>query len=414
MTGLKKNVLTILFVTGCIATAAAQTRTLAFYINSGQSNSPLLKDDQNQIKSNLLDSLVLRASRRPQVLANGQLMAAPTIHGYGYDKAITNGGNYVGVISVSQDLVHTDMAPRLRDIALSNESLGNNMKINILDLKRDITSQYLTAYAAYRLWQANNQVFGLLSRQLKIVETLTTRGIYTQADYLGLQVALQSQEVSLEQLYIQYRTDIAALNYLCGIKDTAAVLLEQPVIPEPNPATERSSVFMRPYLIDSLRIVNNKSLTDSRYKPSLSWFADAGVETSQPGMIRKNIGASFGVNLSVPIYDGKQRSLEYRKLNVAEDTRKEYERYTQSRNEQQREMLMQQLRESDNLTQKISGSLKTVETLIEVYQKRMTTGDTRITDLVAALNNYILLENGLEQAKINRLAILNELNYLNH
>jgi len=53
----------------------AQTKNLDYYINSGIANSPLLKDYQNQVSSNYIDSQRLRATYRPQVngMANNSI-----------------------------------------------------------------------------------------------------------------------------------------------------------------------------------------------------------------------------------------------------------------------------------------------------------------------------------------------------
>ena len=44
-----------------------QEKKLDMYIMSGITNSPLLKDFKNQVESNLIDSLRINASYKPQV-----------------------------------------------------------------------------------------------------------------------------------------------------------------------------------------------------------------------------------------------------------------------------------------------------------------------------------------------------------
>src|SRR4051812_37535012 len=82
----------------------AQTRSLDFFISNGLQNSPLLKDYAEQIKLNAYDSSMISASNKPQLNGIGQIMMAPTYHGFGYDAAVTNGGNYEAVASVSQTI----------------------------------------------------------------------------------------------------------------------------------------------------------------------------------------------------------------------------------------------------------------------------------------------------------------------
>ena len=78
------------------------SQSLDYYINLGLQNSPLLKDYQNQISSGTIDSLLMRAYQKPQVDENSQIWYAPSNSHYGYDEAVTNGGNYSSLVGVSQ------------------------------------------------------------------------------------------------------------------------------------------------------------------------------------------------------------------------------------------------------------------------------------------------------------------------
>lgn len=394
--------------------APAQTRDLGYYLHSATSHSPLLKDYRNRIRSGSLDSMLIRAAHRPQVLANGQVMIAPVIHGYGYDEAITNGGNYEAILSVSQPLfTQRILEPQYRSLALRGQTIGNEARISTLDLKKSITAQYITAYATYQQILSGKEVLQLLEAQQDILKKLAQSGVYKQTDYLNFLVTLQSQQIALSQLQMQYQTEISMLNYLCGIQDTSSVLL---AVPEITPAVRThgsASVFYRKYVLDSLKIINNKAAIDARYKPSVNWFADAGLQSSQPSTFDKNFGAAFGVNLSIPVYDGKQRRLEYRKLKIAEDTRAGYASFFKQQYDQQRAMLLQQLSQSRQLNAQITDKLKAAQLLMDADKQLLNTGNLPITDYALAIHNYLSIKNDLIQSQISTLLILNELNYWN-
>lgn len=404
-----------LFFSAAGFTAYAQTQDLNYYIQQGENNSPLLKDYQNQIKTGAYDSMLIKAANRPQVLANGQVTISPSLHGYGYDQAITNGGNYAALVTVSQPIFNKGiLAPQYRNIALQNQALNNTSRISKLDLKKNISAQYISAYATYQQLLSNKEVYQLLYTQQAILKKLVQSGLYQQTDYLNLQVALQSQEITVSQLIMQYKTDIATLNYLCGINDTGMVLLTEPDLSAIGYYDKSNSVFFRQFTIDSLKIANNKSMVDARYKPSVSWFADAGMQSSRPDLIYKSFGADFGLNLSVPIYDGKQRNLDYQKLKIAENTREDYASFFNHQYNQQRAMLVQQLNESESLVSQIQEKLKSAQLLIDLDKKQLNAGDLRITDYILAVNNYLTIKNNLDQAEISRYQIINQLNYWNH
>ncbi|MGI8634012.1 MAG: TolC family protein, partial [Segetibacter sp.] len=61
----------------------------------------------------------------------------------------------------------------------------------------------------------------------------------------------------------------------------------------------------------------------------------------------------------------------------------------------------------------INEQIKYVQTLISANAKLLQTGDIRISDYVLALTNYTNARNILNQNYINRLRIVNQINYWN-
>ena len=49
----------------------------------------------------------------------------------------------------------------------------------------------------------------------------------------------------------------------------------------------------------------------------------------------KNFGTSVGLDLTVPIYDGKQKKMQYRKLDISERSRSNYQNFYTSQYYQQ-------------------------------------------------------------------------------
>src|SRR3954471_19437014 len=87
------------------AAAFGQNYSLDFYIGQGISNSPLLRDYQNQVLSNQVDSARIRATYKPQVGVTSNNSYSPVINGFGYDYAITNGGNVSALVGVNKTFV---------------------------------------------------------------------------------------------------------------------------------------------------------------------------------------------------------------------------------------------------------------------------------------------------------------------
>jgi outer membrane protein TolC len=237
--------------------------------------------------------------------------------------------------------------------------------------------------------------------------------VYRQTDYLTFLVTRQQQELSVKQLTIQLQNDYATLNYLSGIVDTAEALLAEPAVAlQPLPEINQS-VFFRKFMLDSLQLGNSRALVDFSYKPRVNLFADAGYNSTLTYLPYKNFGTSFGVNITVPIYDGHQKKLQYSKLSIAEKTRQGYKNFFTAQYRQQVAQLMQQLKATAELIEEINHQIKYAEGLINVNIKLLETGDAKIADLVIAVNNYLTAKNLLTQNNTSRLQIINQINYWN-
>jgi len=403
-----------LFLAFCIAANAfPQKRTLDYYLSEGLKNSPLLKDYENQLRSGSMDSLITLSAYKPQVNVTSQALIAPTGNNFGYDEAITNGGNYAAVIAVKQSLFNDKIrSAQLENIRLLKQSSGINKTITQTDLKKGITLQYITAYTGFDLMQSDLMIIAMLADQHKAVKYLVEGGIYQQTDLMNLAVSQKAQEIAYKQAFIQYKNNVALLNLLCGIVDTTTVELAKPMLEITNHFDMQKSPVMLQSKIDSLKNTNAKNRVDLNYRPKLEAFADAGFMAVKPLNIPRNFGTSFGLNLSVPVYDGKQRLLEYKKIEISEKSRMLYRDFYTTQYSQQYRQLNEQLRLADDLILDINLQLMQQKELIDLYKVEIEKGLVKFTDFLLVINNYTSTRNSLAVAEMNRLQLINQLNFL--
>jgi len=392
----------------------AQNDNLDYYLNQAIRNSPLLKDYQNQVESNRLDSQRILAGYKPQVSGNSINSYAPVIGGWGYDEAISNGTNVIATVGVNKTFVgRKNLNAQFTSIGLESKSISNTSKISEQELKRTITAQYVTAYGDMEQLRFNKEVFELLMKEETILKGLTQRNVYRQTDYLTFLVTLQQQRLVYRQLQVQFQSDYSSLNYLCGITDTTAVNLQDPGLVIAHLPELSNSIFYRQFDLDSMKLLNNKTLVDFSYKPKLNVFADAGFNSTLSFEPYKNFGTSFGFSVTVPIYDGHQRKIQYSKIDIQERTRTNYRSFFVSQYHQQIAQLTQQLRATEELIGQINDQIRYSESLITANQKLLETGDAKIAEYIIALNNYLNSRNLLTQNNITRMQIINQLNYWN-
>ncbi|MGV8879072.1 MAG: TolC family protein [Sphingobacteriaceae bacterium] len=411
------NLPSTIILAGCISCFSAgsyaqvPSRKLGYFIQQAQTNNPILADYRNQAKSLAYDSALVYAKKKPQV--NGMVTGyyAPRIKGYGFDEVITNGQALEGLLQVDYSLLNGNRSRNtLERVKLSADSIKYASGFAHLDLERNITEQYLLAYASQQDVDFNQQLVDLLANEDTLLRKLTRSNIYKQSEYLTFLVTYQQQKLTLQQAVLSHKNYFATLNYLAGIADTTTSILERPVI-YLQKLVETSTFFNKKFEVDSLIGQNQKSLIALRYKPLLSIYANGGYNSSLMFQPYKNFGTSVGLNFSIPIYDGHQRKLAYNKIDLSLRTIANYKDFFTRQRDQQLNLISVQLASTEQLFPQIEQQLKFAKGLMEVDARLMHTGDVRISDFVIAINNYLSVQNLLVQTTLNRFKLINQFNY---
>ena len=340
-------------------------------------------------------------------------MLKPFVHEREYYIELTK-TQVSALVGVNKALVGPkNLRNQFETIHLQRLGIENAAKISEQDLKRSITAQYITTYGDWQQLSFLTETIAMLQREQLLLKTLTERNVYRQTDYLTFLVTLQQQELAVKQANIQFQSNYATLNYLCGITDTGTVALQEPPVTLATLPSEEHSVFFQQYMLDSLKLVNQRATLDFSYKPRLNVIADAGYNSSLADLPYKNFGTSIGLGLVVPIYDGKQRKLLRNKIAIAEDTRAHYRSFFLKQFNQQIAQLIQQLKATQELISDINTQIRYSDGLIQANRKLLVTGDARIADWVIAINNYLSARNLLTQNTVARWQIINQINYWN-
>ncbi len=391
-----------------------QSKDLNYFIKKSLQNNPKIPELQNLILQNRVDSELIVAANRWQVSGNGNAYYAPIVKGWGYDEVITNKQQLAALVAVNKNIYNAkNLSLQYQNLQLQNDSLNNSVAIYNQDLKKSVISQYITTYGDQMQLDFNDQVIRLLSNEEQILKALTQKNVYKQSDYLAFLVTLQQQQLARNQLLVQYKNDYSTLNYLAGIVDTTSETLSAPELQVIPNYQARELPFFINYKIDSLQIENQRMITKVQYRPKVNLFADAGYQSTFILTPYKNFGYSFGINVTIPIFDGGQKQLQYSKLNIRERTLQRNRQFFNNQYQQQILQLNQQLKDLENLTATIQKQINYLETLIKVNGKLLETGDIRITDYVLALNNYITAKNLVVQNQVARYQVIQQLNYWN-
>ena len=390
----------------------AQERNVKYYIDQALTNSPLLIDYQNQILSNRIDSMRIGAGLGPQVNFISNNIYAPTINGWGYDEVITDQSNIGAMVSVSKELKsRANRQNQYEALQWQNRSITNSRKISEQDLIKSVIEQYITTYGLWQQFLNDNDIIGMLRKEDIILRKLTEKGVYLQTEYLTFLGTVQQKELELLQTKIQYKSSFFALNYLCGISDTAVLHLSEPDIEMAFIPKPEKSVFYQQFITDSLKLVTVDKQIDFEYQPKASVSIDAGYLSSFLVQPEKNFGASIGLNFSVPIYDGHQRKMQHDKIRIAEQTLLNYSEFYKIQYQQQIRQLMEQLEGNRLVEEQTANQIRYAQSLINANHKLIETGEVRISDYILAINNLMTLKGMLVQNNLDKYRIINQINY---
>jgi outer membrane protein TolC len=393
--------------------AQGQSRSLNFYLDEGIRNSPLLKDYSNQVNSAMIDSLLIRAARLPQVEAKSQLLYSPAYKNFGYDEVVTDGGNYQAVVGVSQAILNKrELSNKYQSVNIQRQYAVNSSRISVAELKRIITDQYLVTYTDYSDLTFNKSFLGLAYKENDIIRQFVINGLCKQTDYLSLQIETQTLEILVNQLKNQFEKDIRLLNRLCGLSDTVVYELVLPALEiKGNNEVMKSPLYIQ-YKLDSLRIANEMAGIDIKYRLKMNWFADAGFLTATPSNFYRHFGYSAGVSLSIPVYDGRQREKEKQKLSLAEDTRGSYQDNFRKQYYQQIKQFTDELKSLQVLSVQFENQLSTSQKLVDALKGQLESGIIQMTEFINAIKNYRNINKSLSDNRIRIQQVINELNYL--
>ena len=173
--------------------AFSQEKSLEFFLSEGLENSPVLKDLQNQVRSNSLDSMLVSASSHPQINFDGYMMYAPVVNGYGYSDVLTNGQNLSSTINISQTVFNRKtIRTQYAHIGILNRSLSNSLRISENELKREIVTRYLSACSINNELSFCQDLLNASQDEDRILRDLVKNGLYKQTEYLSFLIELQN------------------------------------------------------------------------------------------------------------------------------------------------------------------------------------------------------------------------------
>jgi len=423
---LKPNInLFAIGITLMVMTVTAQSN-LDFYLNTGYENSPLLKDYNNQKSINQLQNDLNSAQNSafnvylsadylfaPYFNNNGELISTnPSPDAIGYDAGITNGGLYSAQLNVEKNIFNGAVLDAYASqTSVKNEADQFNFELEKHKLTKAITDQYLTAYQSYLEYNLSKEIVDILKRQLSIISELAKKGYEKAQNFLLLKVEMQNQKVNLSEAYQNYKSEILQLNSLCGIKDTQYVIIDSVSLNLSN--SKNKHQFNQKFYLDSLSLNAQQSVFETKYSPRLKLFANTGLNAVEIDGIQKKFGFSAGLNFSLPLFDGGQKSIKQQQNEIAKETIGNYKNYSSNNLKLQRDNSLAKINSLRKNIDELNTQIKDYKQLLKISLEQLESGGISMIDYLTMLRNFIDIRKIKIEKEISYQMEINNYNYWN-
>ena len=413
---------TVLLLTGVIP---AQNN-LDYYLEKGIQNSPALQNYQNLQSISTLQSKLIKAQNStfhvymsadylfaPYFNNNGNLISTnPNPDAIGYDIGITNGGLYSALFNVERNILNGRVLNALQQQnEVNNRQYKFNFQLSKHELKKQITDQYLNAYQSLLEYRLSKEVMDNLIKQERITSGLVEKGYENTQNYLLLKVELQNQRINVKETLQNYKSNLVQLNSMCGIKDTTTVKIDSI-----NLSLERaldSSKFMKEFTLDSLAAATEQSVFETKYLPQLNLFMNTGLNAVELNGIRRKFGFSTGLSLSIPIYDGGQKSITRQQSRIAQETISSYKQHSKTNLKVLRENSLAKIKLMKENLNDLESQIIDYRKLIRISAEQLETGGISMIDYLTLLRNFIDLRKTKIGKEISYQMEINNFNYWN-
>jgi len=410
-----RTFITIILLAGGVACAQAQSRSLDYYVRQAIDHSPAIAEQRdNADVARLQKDMVHAQLDLPSVSASADYMYAPYSNDWGFDPAITDGGHYSALANISYPLF-TSKNKRVRQKESSVTIQQSEYQIERIkhEIQQSVTDQYITVYQDQLTLKYLTHIDTLLSQQRKVLRDLAGQGIVNITDVKQMGIELQDNQIAIKKAKSTFHRDLMQLNAQCGIMDsTRAVDLQPPGLSVDGEPAKRSH-FQQQFSLDSLQTTIQQQMSELKYQPDISLYGNAGLNAVKLTGIQNYFGYNVGVRLSVPLFDGNQKSISRQQSNLQKHSIAAYGERFRTERQVHLSSLQNRLRQTHEQLDLINNQIDQYQNLLDEYQKSLRQGLFSVVDYLTVLRNFVTVRQQRIQVLGEQWRIENELNYWN-
>ena len=419
----------IFLTTNLLSEAQTSSHSLNYYLEKALQNNVLHQDEHNQTTIlNSQSQYLKNVYTHAQTLIEGNYLFVPIIstdngttsfewnaqsadNYYGYDLGVSN-GNLQCEVTWSKPLLGNIVYKTAEaQINIQKDILINEIKLNNHDLERNVIDQYILCLFDQNQLDLTDSITNILTTQLSYITKLAEAGQAKQSDIQLLiieQYINNEKKVSYSQSYYNH---LMELNALCCISDTETVKLAQIIINQTN--VKYNSQFLTKYDLDSINIIASQLVFETRYKPQLNIFTNAGLQTTHFKTMYNNLGFSAGIKFSILLSDGKLKKIKQCKTNATLSSIEIYKTNLIRQNNIRIHQCLSIINDYDNRTIILDKQINEYNILLNMSHKEIISGQMSVFDYITTLKNIISVKQQKLTVDANRKLAINAYNYYN-
>lgn len=408
----------LLFVFLC-QDAYSQSRPLSYFLKQAYQNDPQIAASRRNVKiAGINKEINLATFRKPLISGDAFALWAPGTTTWGFDKAITNGGEYDALLNVAYPLLQKSNLKAYNQVSLSQSKQASyNVRFREHSLKRQVTRAYISLYGDQQQINYLNNLDNLLQQQLQQLSHLVSGGLLKATDMQQIRLEDEQIRIQFKQAQNKYMQDQSAINQLCGIGDTTSFTVRNPGLLPPEVSGKindiKQSMFLQSFGIDSLVYQAQQKVQDATYMPQLNAVVNGGLSSSNLRDSYHHLGFTVGLQLNWKLWDGGQKSLEHQRTKLNLDNVRDQRKFEIMRLMQQRNSLKRSLQDISSQITEQEKQVHNYKQLLDVYRIEIGKGIRSVTDYITVFRQYLSARDTLNSLNVQKLQTINKMNYWN-
>ncbi|MFZ1081363.1 MAG: TolC family protein [Candidatus Kryptoniota bacterium] len=321
-------IVTHLLLSFDMSVAQAKYHGLDDYLKAALKQNPLLVSSRLEESAATYANDAIRKSYYPQIGINSQLIVAPS---WGYDPAVTNGGQFGAQLSTSYILYNGG----LKSLEMEKGNLGVQQGTAGLkklqgDVLYNIAVAYTFAVKEKRELAVLDENVELLKDYFTLVTQLHAGGQASENDVLKTSVRLNNAVIEASAKEASYRNALLDLSTGAGIPQVEVTGVDTSITSSDIDTSFHASknIDLASAELEKQNADFDAEISQTQSMPAISLSADAGALTSIPNLQRglgNVFGASFGVSFTLPLipygyFDSQFKAAQLKAESVSEQT----------------------------------------------------------------------------------------------